>query len=979
MPLKPSDASLNELYAEKSGTKKKFVVVEESRLRELTALENALREEKEKLGDQCVELLSDVNTSARIPVPAMRLAVHNICEARMRESARQLADVIQKWHTYAKANGYDRTHVYLTRNFVKSAPLAERALKMKLMQQAAAGWRARYERETMQHEDETGHLMRVYVDAQHRRRDYDRYFVLATRYGVFSQAEFSADSSPGDRYFKKVTSAALMLQRRWDMYWPMKKLRMHRAARFMQTLFRRYAARKKWYPIIRLRLKYGKRTYYRFCWDHWLHYNYLCRQIRELIAYHLHTYVRLCFASWRHYWVEQKKERTHKMELFVLRAKSGSLFGFFMKWIRFKNYSQRVLRTARRIVQNPHFAIWYEYARRRKYMRRRHLAAVQIQRHYKGILQRRVFSKVIRARSILAHFFKMHLARILVKRARAQAEVKGFHEWLPGELASRYQKALEKERRRLISCQQTVHDKEGAAVADLRRHFKTKNGRIQIEEAIKANKKRKVRRQAVHNVAELDAAALQQLQNYRAPSSVMGCFGFNAKGRYQRNQVKEELIHQCSNTIRLLGVHDFNARSPPLYKCVAPGCHTYFVSEEQYALHLSKPTLHRPLPAEVAPFHSLLKSSRTQEQLRRYFGIHFGINTQVNCLDLWASIQEWRKISIKTESYIHKAVSFYETHVRHNCPRPVNLNFDTLKLLHAKMDVVLNREYEGFYRLVTAEPGVVGKMLGYEGKSYEEWTTENIIPADLFDNLEYECFMSIYSWYSSKEFQGSEVCKALQDQIRSEQLERRSQDHEAYLQARRADFLQWGQEYKKFDAAVTREAIDWTSVILENTVDALVSLLCEEESLRDSKRRGYEEQVQHEQEKMLADDTVTWTEDLVLESVYNYYSESIVKAMWEKPDSRKSLMEFAGYLEPKRIKLKVDWKKRRNEANDWFNDFFMQAVKDESKSLPLDSDGAAVRIQKVVRRRQGLKKARKIFVATYGKRLMRLLRSLIDF
>lgn len=50
-------------------------MVEESRLRELTNLENVLREEKEKLGNQCVSVLSETRSSARIPVPAMRLAV----------------------------------------------------------------------------------------------------------------------------------------------------------------------------------------------------------------------------------------------------------------------------------------------------------------------------------------------------------------------------------------------------------------------------------------------------------------------------------------------------------------------------------------------------------------------------------------------------------------------------------------------------------------------------------------------------------------------------------------------------------------------------------------------------------------------------------------------------------------------------------------------------------------------------------------
>lgn len=75
MPLQPGDVRLSELHDIAPGNNRKFVVVEESRLRELTKLENVLRQEKEKLGDQCVSVLAETNTTARIPVPAMRLAV----------------------------------------------------------------------------------------------------------------------------------------------------------------------------------------------------------------------------------------------------------------------------------------------------------------------------------------------------------------------------------------------------------------------------------------------------------------------------------------------------------------------------------------------------------------------------------------------------------------------------------------------------------------------------------------------------------------------------------------------------------------------------------------------------------------------------------------------------------------------------------------------------------------------------------------
>ena len=959
--MNPADAPLDELDVDKKGSVKKFVVVEESRLKELTLLENSLRQEKVKLGEQCLELIHDVNMSARIPVPAMRLAVHNMCESRMREAARDQSNLITDWISFAKKSGYDKPHVYLTKSFANNAPLAERALKLKLTREAANGWRVRCDRDTMIFEDSLGQLNRAYFEAQQRRRDYDRYFILATRYGVFSQEEFSRDASPGDRYFNKVTEAAKMLQKRWDLYWPMKKLRMHRAARFMQTLFRSYIARKKYYPIIKIRLKYGTRTYYRFCWKRWIHYNVLVKDIRRLQKYHLNSYVRLCFKSWKQDFLDTKAYRREKMSKFVLRARSGSLWGIFLKWAEFAKYSRRVLRKARRLVQNPQFALWYDYAQSRKRKRQRHQAATIIEAVVKGYFERKRFKYKNLCLKRFAHFFRHVHARAIVRITRQKAHEIGFIQWLPGDLADRHQKALDKERRRLISCQQVVHEKESAAIADIRRHFKSHNGKIQIKEIILSGKKHSIRRK---NVLQIQS----QTAIVSAQGSPINCFGFLSRGRYIRNQIKKSLEDECSRVIRRLGVHDFNSKSPPAFKCFVAGCNTYFVSVEQYEVHLQNPAKHIAHDSSMARFHLLMKSVKVQELLRKYLGLKFGISTQVNCLDLWCVIQEWRRISIKTETYIHKAVAFYETYVRLNCPRPVHIQFESLPQLHEKMQIVLSREYEGFYRLSVAEPGFIKKLFGASGRIYEEWTTENIIPADLFDELECGCFKVLFSLYKAPSFADSVEGCALKEQLKAEEDERRIIDFEQYMKYSKNVFMGWATEFKALEKQINVEAGQFCEQILSLVLEEHVNATLDAETLSESRQRGYAEQIQYEQSKLLADDAFAWAEDGIYEAVYDFYANSIIKIMWAKPDCRKSLMEFAGYLEPKKSFMKKNWKDRKNVANDWFQEFFNNAVAEESKQLPLDSHLAAIRIQKLVRKRLGLKKVRKIFVATFGKR-----------
>eukprot|EP01032_Pedospumella_encystans_P008892 gene8892-10510_t len=81
-PVTKQNASLAEIVPNNNQSKR-YVVVEESRLQELTKLEGTLRKEKELLGEQCGWVLSDFSLNPRVPIPATRLAVRTFCEQQM--------------------------------------------------------------------------------------------------------------------------------------------------------------------------------------------------------------------------------------------------------------------------------------------------------------------------------------------------------------------------------------------------------------------------------------------------------------------------------------------------------------------------------------------------------------------------------------------------------------------------------------------------------------------------------------------------------------------------------------------------------------------------------------------------------------------------------------------------------------------------------------------------------------------------------
>ena len=105
-------SSLSELNPSQSH-KKKFVLVEESSLQELNKFESLLKRERSLLGEQCVLALADNHFEARIPLPAIRMAVQNICEERMKRTRKEITLLNTEWLAFAKENHYLKPHLYL--------------------------------------------------------------------------------------------------------------------------------------------------------------------------------------------------------------------------------------------------------------------------------------------------------------------------------------------------------------------------------------------------------------------------------------------------------------------------------------------------------------------------------------------------------------------------------------------------------------------------------------------------------------------------------------------------------------------------------------------------------------------------------------------------------------------------------------------------------------------------------------------------
>jgi hypothetical protein len=240
VPPNPKDALLSDIVLKSPAKKRNLVLVEASKLEEYMKYEAVLRQEKKRLEDQCLLATAPLvgsKSSPNIPVPAMRMAVHSACEQEMKEVAAAISSISGKWEAFCKINRYDRVHFISSAVHMNSIPLAMRLTKLQSMQHESAEWRLSKDRNTMMFEDDMSRLVGHYCDAQSRKVDYDRYYVLATRYGVWSEEKFYVDSTPGTRYWKMVTIGATRLQRLWGKFWMFTKMRRYHAAMRIQVLF----------------------------------------------------------------------------------------------------------------------------------------------------------------------------------------------------------------------------------------------------------------------------------------------------------------------------------------------------------------------------------------------------------------------------------------------------------------------------------------------------------------------------------------------------------------------------------------------------------------------------------------------------------------------------------------------------------------------------------------------------------------------
>lgn len=129
-PVQQKDVSLSNITPI-INPNKNYIVIEESRLQELTNLESKLKKEKKLLGEQCEWALSDIQIKSNIPIPATRLAIYSLCESQLKKIEYDYIKLTDNWKIFCKQNHYNQNHLFMRNSYVNNAPISQRAMKLR--------------------------------------------------------------------------------------------------------------------------------------------------------------------------------------------------------------------------------------------------------------------------------------------------------------------------------------------------------------------------------------------------------------------------------------------------------------------------------------------------------------------------------------------------------------------------------------------------------------------------------------------------------------------------------------------------------------------------------------------------------------------------------------------------------------------------------------------------------------------------------
>jgi hypothetical protein len=948
IPPSLSEAPLDTISGMPKGGKRKYVLVDESRLDELTKLESLLKLEQYNLGEQYAMILPEAKVKAHIPIPATRLAVHSLCEAEMRKYSAAIMKLNNDWEAFSKRHHYDRVPPYVKDSF-KNAPLEQRTFKLRLMIEGYETHRLRRDRDTMIYEDDLSRFSTAYLDAQIRRRDYDRYYILAARYGIYSEEEFAEDSRPGRRYWVKATTAALMFQQVWNSYWSVEKARRHNAALDLQRIFRGYYAYKQFNPIISLRRKVGRSAVIKYYLLNWKHYVHLIKMIKQQTRWWFIRWDEECFYSLVKHAQDRKQERLQKALKFLRQMRSG-VSGLFQAWLDYVARVKYLRMFEKRFVMVIPFGAWKDEWKCARDEKIRIRSAIKLTAFGRMCIDRTRFKKTRAYATILAYFIRCSLAKRCVQRMRDEIIQTAYVTWKPEEEKRIVERDEEGERKRLLAEQEAIVTNEKKVMVKLKKHLKSPHGRLQLTEM-------GMRIREGH-------ISTDELMDLTLPEGVAAA-----------TLAQKELTKLARTCARREGKRNYFSKTPPHYFCADYRCGAVFTTANQYHGHMLCSEIHGPESSQYSHFHVQLRHDAGFQAIRSYLKAKHDFEAIVNNLDLWGDIQDWKRIPTTSDAYKKKAITIYDKYLAIESSQHCKQEFEGLASIREILKKIKHHDKKGYMQPSRLPRSWFRKLFRLQGKTYTRWTSEFVVQSNIFEELEWLCFLSVFRVMEKDEGFDKSPQRIMYDEALEE--DRRAREERLlneYKYFRLNGFRDWASVFRARDHVIEKRAYELVMHVWEKEAAWQVQKACMQASMDTAVDMTYAEQATHEERQAVMAEAVDWTFMDICEETYEQYVKSLLQALLSMPGSRRAIEFYANEIIRNMNEAKMQ--EEMNASNDEAEQTPRKRSEKDSGKNTLSSSSlrssesvaAVVRIQKRMRGVIHRKRAKAIFVKRYQKK-----------
>lgn len=188
------------------------------------------------------------------------------------------------------------------------------------------------------------------------------YYEFARRYGPLAAGEFELAILPGRRYHAKISDASRAIQNWWWSVWPSTLRRRKAGALVIQSLFRGFLQRRRWYAIIRLRTLWGSTRIAAHAFLQWRDMVMKTRKVKAFARRLRYRCEAQCFAILVAHARQKHQSREEILRRRLQKISEGLRLRVFEGWVSYTQTSLAVERMRWRSVIRPAFRIWGGHA-----------------------------------------------------------------------------------------------------------------------------------------------------------------------------------------------------------------------------------------------------------------------------------------------------------------------------------------------------------------------------------------------------------------------------------------------------------------------------------------------------------------------------------------------------------------------------------------------------------------------------------------